>query len=253
MIKLSANRLKTFLECKNKYFLHYICGMETPKNIFLIRGTSVHAAFEAYHRGENPFTAYNVTWLAEMAAAPHVEHVSRIFLEGYDYIETYIQHQDVPRQDVQRQDAQTEVYFCLPFPNEHKPLAFLKGYIDLIVHPQTANATGVIVDYKTSKDKPKALDDDLQFIIYAWAYEQLYKQPAIIYWYHCRTGEYIQANVHGDDKLKKVHDVVAAVLEYNKDPQFEVRAPCRWCIARDTCSGVALGADALGADVRANV
>jgi hypothetical protein len=75
---------------------------------------------------------------------------------------------------------QSELSFNMQFYDICK----VRGFIDLITDDE------VIVDFKSAKRKPKDLQNDPQFMLYAWVFFQMYgKWPARVIWYHLRTHE----------------------------------------------------------------
>lgn len=235
MVKLSANRLKTFIDCKNKYVLKYILGVQEPKNIYAIRGTAVHKAIEMFHKhAANPFKTYEETWHKEMKDA-NVEHSNKLFYEGEDMLELYDWADRIP--------TEIEKYFCLPFPDAQDPIALVEGYIDQLYLNENMSGyiRGVVIDIKTAKKKPtkEQLANDIQFIIYNWAFEQLYNMQTHVFWYHARTKEYIEAFVQGDAQLQLVIDAITVYKSFLETADLELREKtCQYCIAPNKCLGI---------------
>lgn len=222
MLKVSANRLKIFIECRNKFYLKYILGVEEPKNIYAIRGMAVHRAIEMFYKeGANPFQTYEETWNKEIKEH-NIEHSNKLFYEGDAILEIY---------DWAPMAADTETYFCLPFPDRENPIVLIEGYIDLMYDD-------VLVDIKTAKYKPTQaqIAKDLQFIIYSWAAKELYPEKEMrVYWYHARDAEYIPV-VGAEQSIHLVTDSIQKLEQFLQNPILETKTQvCRYCLNPEMC------------------
>jgi len=222
MLKVSATRLKTFAECRNKYFFHYIAGYKEPTNIYMLRGSAVHKALELlYTQGKSPFETYNEVWFDGLKQHPTAQHSTKLFLEGDDMLSRYMENHD------DTSGVEAERYFCLPFPDKENPIALIEGYWDLYLPTQTT-----IIDFKTARNRPtqEQLDNDWQFIIYAGSHQQIYDKPAAVFWHHLRTGEYIAASVHNPQKLVPIVNVIKELETFVENPEALVmNKTCRYC------------------------
>jgi hypothetical protein len=207
----SASKIKTFSACKRKYYYSYIVREAQKRNPAAAMGTCVHKTVESFHRGElsspdDLWTVYNNEWRRELQSSADLltdGRVSKLQREGVAILERY---------DWTRHPRDVEIVFTLPYPDELFPLCYITGIID-----QTYD-DGHIEDLKTSRNRPLQgiLDYDPQFIIYNWAYDSMYREPASgIYWHHLRTGDMIEAHVQGKDQFDSVQRIVEEMLEFH--------------------------------------
>lgn len=227
MLTLSASKIKTFIECPNRYYHQYIRGVPSPKNIHAILGTSFHKAIELYYKhGANPIQTYDLCWNKERTQF-RVEHDNTAYYDGLDMIGMY------PFGD--RRPDELEKSFTLLFPNEQDPICKIRGFIDQIYFDAK-----MVWDLKTGKRPPtgKTLSNDPQFLIYAWAAEQIYGFHASAVWYHARTGEQIAADIHGDDKMNNLIGTINEIIAFHEDPKLSVTTKtCFFCPFPQQCRG----------------
>lgn len=213
---LSASKIKTFLDCPNRFYYHYIEHIPSPSNVYAVMGTSFHRAIEEFYKSSSdPYRTYITTWDKE-CARQDVQPNADVYYTGFDLIDLYPFAEKSP--------VQSEVEFFLPYPDEENQICSLHGYIDHVY------ADGELRDLKTSKRKPsaKALSEDIQFITYHWAYTRLYGSPPTeINWYHARTGDFVAANV--SDNLPILHTAIESVLAFIQNPAPVAKKPCFFC------------------------
>lgn len=229
LLKLSASKIKTFIECRNRYYWRYIQHEADPKTIHAILGISFHKAIELYYRyRRDPYQVFDETWTREREAAG-LSHDNKLYFDGFDMLEKY------PGEDHNPQPSLQERFFTLDFPNKEAPICVINGVIDQVYETEE-----MVWDLKTSKRKPtvKQLNNDPQFIIYAWACNQLFGYVPKIVWYHARTGEQLVADVHGEEKLQTVIDTVHSIIAFHENPQPEVvTKTCFFCPYVALCRG----------------
>ena len=116
-------------------------------------------------------------------------------------------------------EPQLEKRFKLPYPNAEAPICTIEGFIDCATYD-------AVVDYKTGKDKPsvKDVENDLQFIIYHWAYSQLYGYaPDKIIYHRLRDHKQI---IGREFSYEALDTILQAFLTHQTVPNTELCDDC---------------------------
>jgi ATP-dependent exoDNAse (exonuclease V) beta subunit len=213
---LSASKIKLYLECRKRYKDKYIDKVAEIENTSSLMGKAIHTAIEAHYKGLNAAKIYHEYMIARydemlMADAEFKEYqsFSALLKTGRDIISTFPWSIYTP--------LAQELDFTIPLDD----ICYLHGFIDMVTDDG-------IVDFKSSSRKPKNLDYDIQFIIYAYAYEHLYNKPATkVYWHHLRTHEQLVWNVADMDiKVRDLQDICRIIAADTFD---DIPEPCRVC------------------------
>lgn len=217
---ISASRIKMFKTCGKRYELRYIHKLPDTRNVAALIGSAVHKAIELkFTQAAKPNVVYQ-TYIEDA-----IESIRD--LRGSEYL---AQNKVTGREMLLAinwdlfNPLEVEKQFILPFPNKDNPICYINGYIDII------DKEGFIVDHKTSIKRPSqdVLLYDIQFLLYFWAYKELYnKEPTNVYWHHLRTGELIPVPVRDRYEIKiamLTEDIVAMLstthfgrIQYNKE------------------------------------
>lgn len=247
---VSASKIKVYKTCarqyKNKYALAYAERPVDDKNVAALLGTALHRAIELYYKdGTRPtFTFQNVMndTIAEWEAAQY-----KINMAGY-----FTQAMKVGRDILDKFDwkrfnpVELELAFTLPFPNAITPIANVTGYIDLV--DSQGNIYNV-VDHKSASQAPNQdeLNNDPQFVLYAWAAEQIYgSRPQNIIWNHLRTQKLYIADVHTDydNKIAQLTEDIIAMISAKHYARRQMDEVCkRKCSFYELCYGKKAAAD----------
>jgi hypothetical protein len=224
---LSASKLKLFKLCAQKYKLTYVEPMAqevSTQNIASLVGTAIHKAIEMWYKnGANPRTTYRDTFyntLAEWESkqANVIGKVSQSFVEGQKMIEG-IKFEDMIPTDL-------ELRFSLPFPNKENPICVINGVIDMVT------ADECVIDHKSKNVKEPNLNElanDVQFLLYAWAYKELTgKFPRAVYWHHLRNGKLYEVDVMSDydKKIARMTEDLEAMLTATRFQRKELDRFC---------------------------
>lgn len=229
MQTLSASKIKTYQSCNRQFFYRYIDKIPSGVSGRALLGRAIHKAIELGFQGQGPFTVFNEYWLAGMKQVTGNENLQKIYNEGLKMLDLYNFNQAPP--------LESELGFTLPYPNAEEPIVMMNGYFDQVY----ANS---VIDMKTSLRRPKesVLKYSPQFIIYAWAFQQLYGKIPKIYWHHLRTGEKFLADITQDQIDSFVPNVrtFAAHLRYTEEMEHyhrNVGTECDLCSYRGVCLG----------------
>lgn len=227
MITLSASKLKTYHMCNRRYYYQYVRKVPTQKKISAVLGTSVHKAIEMGHKGENHNEVYSQTWDKELELN-EVQHQVRPYRDGLKMLEQYPFFAFSP--------LEMELEFTVPFPNPAHPLCYIHGFIDQVYERG-------FIDLKTGLRKPLEgmLSYDLQFIVYANAFKQLFDtKPTVTLWHHLRTGDMLTAHVHDkeDHALRAIESILRAEDQEEDKYERHVGEACYYCDFRTPCLGM---------------
>lgn len=171
--RVSASRLNAFLQCRLKFWFHYVEGLLKPKTAALHVGTAVHAVLKAWNMARwkcQPLTLkglhdeYAKAW-ADVGDEPIKWEDGEEAEEkatGWRIVETYIRESKIPH--TLKPDA---VEVSVEADLSRHGLPNLIGVLDLV-------QGGVIVDYKTSGQTPNAEKvvhtNEVQASIYSMLY-----------------------------------------------------------------------------------
>ena len=154
--KVSASRLNAFLQCRLKFFFHYVEGITKPKTAALHVGTVVHAVLKKWNKArwvgqplilKELHDEFTRAWKDESEGAVKWENAEEQADEqktAWRLVETYIRESKISP-DTKPEAVEVSVETDL---HQHG-LPTLIGVLDLV-------QAGKIVDYKTSGQTPNA-------------------------------------------------------------------------------------------------
>ena len=245
-VKLSASRINTFLQCKQRYWYSYKLRVEKPTNTSFKLGLACHATLEKAGRiwQEQDLKKFSKKQIEELLAyydemsvkegvEDQVEH-----LLGKDLVSNKLHNFGIGTKIVGIEDR---------FGFENTLVITTKDGVELIgaidkaveVDPETL----LIVDYKTSKTVPDGdkLRNDIQLSMYNLVAKKLYpnynrvilcldmlRKGELVYTY--RTDEELNAF---EDYLKVIHDQMASLKEEDVTPSLN--SLCGWCDYCNIC------------------
>lgn len=199
----SASRIKTYKKCPRLYYHKYIVARsnrpEEDKTVATLMGSALHTAIELRYRSNvNPVLTFQQhmdntieSWEKDGSTIKGMDYYAKSMKTGTDILRAFRWEQFNP--------IALEYNFTLPFPNKEAPIVLINGIIDLI------DMTGMIVDHKSASALPNQdeLDNDIQFILYYWAYDQIHGEyPWKVVWNHLRTGKLIEADITKNYAMK---------------------------------------------------
>lgn len=200
---ISASKIKVFRTCNRQYYYRYILPKQQrpieDKNIGALLGLSLHKAIERkYRAGENALAVFQDVMLTTLDewedkgfTVKGVEWFSKSLKDGKAILREFDWGIFDP--------VDLEQEFTLYFPNASAPIALINGYIDM------TTTNGLVVDHKSQRRLPNQdqLNHDPQFLIYAWAYREIYGNlPTAAVWNHLRTNQLVYADVLTDFDFK---------------------------------------------------
>jgi RecB family exonuclease len=219
-ISISASGVKDYIECPLRWWFRRNLSGEGEKSPELIVGLTVHDAIHKHWDNENLALAYSMKEVKDMRPADvlKTQKMVKSFFTNFKY---YLSSRDT-----------SEHSFSIPLP----------GYKDVLVRGRFDRISkhGQIFDWKTTAKPPKNIDNDVQFIIYHWAYRKLYnKTPSGVYYAALSEGKLITFNY--DKNLESVlfDNVIPEMIKAIKAERFPALGffndKCYWCQFRSDC------------------
>jgi CRISPR/Cas system-associated exonuclease Cas4 (RecB family) len=208
--RLSASKIATYLDCPVRYKYRYLEGTKDQPNIYAWFGTAMHKAIQLYYEeGINP----NVTLQDRMSRVTgdvlYLDKAMLLTHNGHEMLDSMDFSLYAP--------IELEKYFRLPYPNEEDAICTIEGYIDLV-------AENYIVDFKTGKEKPTKIDDNIQFIIYYWAFNKLYgRNPDYVIYHRLRDHKQYKLTAPNFTLLEEIIQTILI------DPMNYELKPCDNC------------------------
>jgi len=203
---VSASKIKMYKTCGRKYYYRYIMSKEErpedQKNIYALKGIALHAAIETYYKKKDPESALTAA-LAEYQdkmLTTMTQWQDEGIVIGEDQLpQTLRSGKEMLRQLDWKNMVpdKLEYRFSLPFPNLESPFVFVEGIIDMITKE------GSVIDHKSNSKAPnmQELEHDPQFMLYRWAYQQMYGMyPLRVAWHHLKNGEMLELSFDAFDK-----------------------------------------------------
>jgi len=240
---ISASKLKTYKTCQKQYYNKYIVAKEDrtqeQKNVAALLGSALHKAIEEkYKSGKSPtgiFQGYMSDKIVEWEAAGYeikmLDYYSRAIIVGKGILKDFPWDMFNP--------IELEYAFTLPFPNKENPIVNITGLIDMI------DMNGSVIDHKSATYAPNVDDvsNDAQFLIYAFAYEQIHGvRPYKVIWNHLRTNRQIEADIYNNyqDKLDQLTNDIEAMIHNKYFARINSGNICRTqCSFYQQCYGAA--------------
>lgn len=183
--RLSASKLKVYESCPIQYKWKYVLGHKDRANIYGVLGSAVHKAIQDKYI----YPESDIIYLFQQAYAkwvtPDVEQFYKareLYIQACEWLEAF--DPDIYTPFIQQEKPVVEKHFFLPYMINGETVCTLEGYIDFI--GITEQNTFYAVDWKTGSGvySHKKVENDLQFIVYDWAIEQLYEKKAERIIYH---------------------------------------------------------------------
>lgn len=226
MLYLSVSAIKDYLQCPKIYWYRVHKKQAFVPDKYIIRGNIIHSAIEKcdneddavlfihtmYRENENYGTTADELEAIKMIHNYYTEIESCFSTRDRDYIEKS---------------------FKIPW-NMYG--VNIVGKIDRI-----DRETNSVYDWKTSIQLPDAYElQDMQFYMYAWAYEALYHEKPKVYYGHLYSGEILPIDIREDTwyNYKQLIRDIAYKLDTKEDSEFYPRLfgyKCKKCFYKGVC------------------
>jgi len=219
-IFISASMLEDFISCNRKVYYRINHPELAIKNKEMVIGDIVHKAIEKYSNDEEACYEYSEK---ELSTRLPKDYSSIKFSK--DCLQSFFH---VFREQLHDNDK-IEVRFKLP----HGKDVFIVGKMDRI-------SNGNVFDWKTARRPLSNLSGNIQFILYNWAYKELYgKEPYGVYYAALTNGALVRYK--HDEVAEKVlfSEVIPDALEVIRRGDYIhngiFRKACYRCSYSETC------------------
>lgn len=199
-IYVSASALQDFIICNYRtYFRLFEVGEAVPSKEMMM-GTITHKVLEkawknldvALNLGKSLCVKENLDLSAQQA----VEHFIHIFFERFKIM--------------LRDDDAIEKRFKVRLKDD----VYLVGVFDRV-------SKETIIDWKTNSNPPKKIDNNIQFILYDYAYELLYgKRPAGVYLAALKDGSLVRYKESPEHHIALFQDIIPEFVETVRKKSF---------------------------------
>lgn len=219
-IFISASLLEDYISCNKKVYFRLNKSEEQVQNKEMIIGEIVHSAIEKYWELWPAATGYVI---GEVKNRLNGDRESERF--ALDCIKTYFLNF---RQHLTYQDK-IETRFKIPWDKD----TYIVGKMDRI-------SNGNIFDWKTSRTPPTNISNNVQFILYDWAYRHMFKVQATgVYYGALTSGSLIR---YSENKLAStalltelIPEVIGAIKNKTYTMNGIFRKACFRCSYSDAC------------------
>lgn len=233
MIYLSASSIKDIWQCRRRWYYRTNFKERAVPNEYMIFGGIVHKAIEKMWRGELIAGEPAINWCESewykqendaffLDDPPKKFHV---YVNGFDKIH------NAELSSFSKDGALVEHFFKFPY----KENIMIVGKMDLILD-------NIIFDWKTTYKKPSQYDlGDFQFLLYEWAYREMFgKKPAGNFYGHLAGGKLYDVN-RPEALVETVPEILDRTIEmvYNETedgnwPRW-TGSHCDWCVYKGIC------------------
>jgi hypothetical protein len=226
---LSASKIKTYKTCARQYYYRYVVDHNNrpleDKNVAALLGSALHSAIELkYKEDKSPIFTFQEymqqtleQWEADDRNINALGYYNTAIKVGKQILKDFNWDAYTP--------IELEYSFTLPFPNKDNPIVMITGLIDMIT------SDGDVIDHKSASSAPSQVDvdNDAQFIIYAWAYEQIYGKPARrVIWNHLRTNKEIVLNTDNlTNRLIQLESDIQALINARHYARINISDTCK--------------------------
>lgn len=197
---ISASMIKDILSCSMKGYYRMFKPEVTEQTVPLQIGSIVHSIIETKWMNYNQaiLEAGNKCIGLDDEIYQKVCGYLTVFFENFTYLLSY--------------DDIVEKNFSIDIGSGIN----LVGKIDRL-NPDT----GILLDWKTTNRVPSHIDNDIQFIIYNYAYRKIYKkQPALVALAALKSGKLIKFNHNEFYEDTLFNDIIPYVIDIMKNKKF---------------------------------
>lgn len=240
LASLSVSKINQFLRCGLAYYFRHVVGLRTPPRSYQVFGTSLHAGI-----------AHNYRKKMESQLDLPLGEVQEFFSADWDYQKGKVLWESGESPDAMKDEGMKilSIYHGQiapkiqpkaveqPFEVRFDNVGYsFKGIIDLV-----DTNTGFVVDHKTTRKTPSAVDvhKDLQLTAYSMGHRILFGQAPkglrFDYMVRCRSPKVIQMETNRDESdvqrfLKLVGHVASAIKA-----QIFYPNPTSFCCSAKLC------------------
>ena len=226
MLYLSVSAVKDYLACPKIYWYRVHKKEAFISDEFIFRGNVIHKVIETCDNEDDAILSLNnmyrnsYSYTTDLKLKNELEAIKMVH-NYYTLIEPYLG---------KRYPNVIEKQFKIPWSNN----VYLVGKID-----RFDLNTNKIYDWKTSMQPPDAYElQDMQFYVYTWAYEVLYRVKPTVYYGHLNSGTLFPIDIHDDMwyNIKRLIDEL--VIKLTDEKSFYPRLfgyKCKRCFYKGAC------------------
>jgi len=222
-INLSASSIKDYISCNKKYYYRRFFSSKAEPNIYMEIGTIVHNAIEKYWNDETLAMAYANEESKNIGIDSR--KITNSLNSYFRYFRDFVSPSD-----------ELEKFFKLPYTDTHYDNVYILGKFDLVSRKNS------VFDWKTSQKPPKVIYDDVQFILYDWAFKKVYGYaPANVYYASLTTGKLIKYRENKAYTDVLFNEVIPSMLDainnddYPRTGMLNYFKQCHNCSFRSLC------------------
>ena len=227
MIRISASLIKDILTCTQRGYYRTNFPEQSMSTAEMTLGNVVHRAIELYWNDEDRAVelARDLGMRREVDADKAVELTLNFF--------THFKSLCSPMDEIEKE-------FDLPFYDD----VHLVGKLDRV------DATlGTVIDWKTTKKPPASIYNDIQFIVYHYAFSRLYgREPTLVAYASLTTGKlipYAKVEHYYEETLNEIIPRVVNTIKSGHhsrdglygmwDAKHGMSYSCYYCPFREFC------------------
>lgn len=219
---LSASSIKAYLNCSRMYYHRRYNKKEAKSFPAMDMGTVAHATLETYWRDRAEALAFAEKESYEYnLGVVEMKKVAIFVNTFFDNFTSLVGEKD-----------EIELEFKIPIAEN----VFVVGKMDRVT------LSGLVIDWKTNARPPKNISNDPQFILYSWAYEQLFnKKPVAVFFASLSKGTLIKYRENEANVNILMNNVIPSMIKTIEEDNFicegRIRqsAPCFMCSFKEFC------------------
>lgn len=221
-IFLSASGIKDFLSCNRKYYYRRFFSKEAEPTTAMHIGTIVHATIEKKW--------YDVSEAKEFAELEATKRsiVGNDLEKVKDCVSRYFEY----FHHLTAGNTWRERFFNVELTKGVR----VRGVFDTVVD------SNMLIDWKTTTRPPRSINNDIQFILYDWAFEKVYgRRPGSNLYASLTTGKLIRYSEDKDSVNILFNEVIPYMVrmieeeEYPRTGMLQYYSQCKWCSFKGKC------------------
>lgn len=219
---LSASSIKDFIDCSKRYEFRMQKAEESASTPQMEAGSLVHAILEKHWKDSKSHNMQLALKKANELSLP--EDVTDRTMYCINSFHDNFQHLLTPEDDV-------EVNFKIQLQQG----VFLVGRMDRVVKP-----SNLVLDWKTGQESVTSIDNDIQFLVYYYAFTKLYNRPpSLVSYVSLLHNRMINLNIQNSKYDYFVNDILPGIIEQVKRSNFYrdgiLRNKCYRCQFKEVC------------------
>ena len=219
-IFISASLLNDFISCNRKVYYRLIKPEQSIPSREMIMGEIVHAGIEKFLMDKESSLAY--MYKEVMDRIPNDKSALISVAEYNNVYHSYFKPLLLPEDNI-------EMKFKIPYDKD----TFVVGKIDRI-------SNGNVFDWKTDRTPQTNVSNNIQFILYNWAYRKIYNhQPSGVYYAALANGKLVKFNFNSKIEGVVLNEIIPSVIKAIKNKEYIrngiLRKACFRCVYSDTC------------------